>query len=182
MTGLLGPLLADLGVHLVKGWVRTEEDGSVSTEGGRVTELVARPLVNLWWPQLAGVVQPLAGEWAARRALMESLPIPVGYGWSRRHCWIPPPGTAWTRWRKWTWARAHRHQANHDLGVMAELLALAENRRSGPHRLLGDVTLEQCSGRRPCPPAVPAGRAAAYEDRLQGRARRATDDARAPAR
>jgi glucosyl-3-phosphoglycerate synthase len=45
-----------------------------------VTELVARPLLSLWWPELTGVVQPLAGEWAARRELMESLPIPVGYG------------------------------------------------------------------------------------------------------
>jgi glucosyl-3-phosphoglycerate synthase len=83
VTGLLGPLLAEPAVQLVKGFyarVRTEADGSVSTEGGRVTELVARPVLNLWWPQLAGVVQPLAGEWAARRSLMESLHVPVGYG------------------------------------------------------------------------------------------------------
>ena len=83
VTGLLGPLLADPQVRLVKGFyerVRTEDDGSTSTEGGRVTELVARPLLSLWWPQLAGVIQPLAGEWAARRGLMESLSIPVGYG------------------------------------------------------------------------------------------------------
>ena len=83
VTGLVGPLLADQHVRLVKGFyarVRTESDGSTSTEGGRVTELVARPLISLWWPQLSGVVQPLAGEWAARRSLMESLSIPVGYG------------------------------------------------------------------------------------------------------
>jgi glucosyl-3-phosphoglycerate synthase len=63
-------LLADPDVQLVKGFyarVRTETDGSVSTEGGRVTELVARPVLSLWWPHLASVVQPLAGEWAARR-------------------------------------------------------------------------------------------------------------------
>ena len=88
VTGLLGPLLAGQPnpgqqVQLVKGFyerVRTERDGSTSSEGGRVTELVARPLLSLWWPELAGVVQPLAGEWAARRGLMESLTIPVGYG------------------------------------------------------------------------------------------------------
>jgi glucosyl-3-phosphoglycerate synthase len=148
VTGLLGPLLADPGVQLVKGFydrVRTEEDGSVSTEGGRVTELVARPLLSLWWPQLAGVVQPLAGEWAARRVLMESLPIPVGYG-------VELSTLLDTTGRHGLDAlaqvdlgsRAHRHQANHDLGVMAaELLALAENRRSGPHHLIADVTLEQ---------------------------------------
>src|SRR5215472_15636823 len=54
VTGLLGPLLADPGVQLVKGFytrVFTGSDGSTSTEGGRVTELVARPLISLWWPQ-----------------------------------------------------------------------------------------------------------------------------------
>src|SRR5215831_5545672 len=53
VTGLLGPLLGDEQVRLVKGFytrVRTESDGSTSTEGGRVTELVARPLISLWWP------------------------------------------------------------------------------------------------------------------------------------
>ncbi|WP_258016539.1 glucosyl-3-phosphoglycerate synthase [Streptomyces sp. AJS327] len=48
--------------------------------GGRVTELVARPLINLHWPRLAGFVQPLGGEYAARRELLERLPFPVGYG------------------------------------------------------------------------------------------------------
>jgi glucosyl-3-phosphoglycerate synthase len=83
VTGLLGPLFADPGVLLVKGFyarIAARTDGSASTEGGRVTELVARPLLSLWWPELSGVVQPLAGEWAARCELMESLPIPVGYG------------------------------------------------------------------------------------------------------
>lgn len=45
-----------------------------------MTELVARPLLNLHWPQLAGFVQPLGGEYAARRSLLERLPFPVGYG------------------------------------------------------------------------------------------------------
>ncbi|WP_327309377.1 glucosyl-3-phosphoglycerate synthase [Streptomyces sp. NBC_01298] len=49
-------------------------------QGGRVTELVARPLLNLHWPQLAGFVQPLGGEYAVRRELLERLPFPVGYG------------------------------------------------------------------------------------------------------
>ena len=83
VTGLLGPLLDDPEVRLVKGFYErlyAGGDGSVSADGGRVTELVARPLLSLWWPELTGVVQPLAGEWAARRDLMESLSIPVGYG------------------------------------------------------------------------------------------------------
>src|SRR5581483_8049977 len=48
--------------------------------GGRVTELVARPLINLHWPRLAGVMQPLGGEYAGRRSLLERLPFVTGYG------------------------------------------------------------------------------------------------------
>jgi glucosyl-3-phosphoglycerate synthase len=83
VTGLLGPLLSDQQVQLVKAvYERPLVEGSavVSAGGGRVTELVARPLLNLLWPQLAGVVQPLAGEYAARRSLLERLPFPCGYG------------------------------------------------------------------------------------------------------
>lgn len=83
VVGLLGPLLADPGVELVKGLydrpLRTGE-AVLPAGGGRVTELVARPLLNLHWPELAGVVQPLAGEYAARRHLLEQLPFPCGYG------------------------------------------------------------------------------------------------------
>ena len=83
VTGLLGPLLSDERVQLVKAvYERPLVEGStvVSAGGGRVTELVARPLLNLLWPQLAGLVQPLAGEYAARRTLLEQLPFPCGYG------------------------------------------------------------------------------------------------------
>jgi hypothetical protein len=52
---------------------------------------VARPLLNLWWPELAGVAQPLAGEWAASRSLLETLPIPVGYGVELRPRLRPVP-------------------------------------------------------------------------------------------
>ena len=83
VIGLLGPLLTDPGVALVKAaYDRPLRDGSsvLPAGGGRVTELVARPLLNLHWPELAGVVQPLAGEYAARRSLLETLPFPTGYG------------------------------------------------------------------------------------------------------
>ncbi|MGI9197526.1 MAG: glucosyl-3-phosphoglycerate synthase [Candidatus Nanopelagicales bacterium] len=83
VTGLLGPMLLDPGVHLVKAaYERPLVDGSGvrAAGGGRVTELVARPLLNLHWPRLAGVAQPLAGEYAIRRDLIEALPIPCGYG------------------------------------------------------------------------------------------------------
>ena len=83
VTGLVGPLLCEDAVQLVKAvYERPLVEGSsvVSAGGGRVTELVARPLLNLLWPQLAGLVQPLAGEYAARRSLLEQLPFPCGYG------------------------------------------------------------------------------------------------------
>ena len=83
VTGLLGPLLTDPAVQLVKAmYDRHLAHGEtvVPAGGGRVTELVARPVLNLHWPELAGFVQPLSGEYAARRSLLEQLPFPTGYG------------------------------------------------------------------------------------------------------
>ncbi|MFG3659234.1 glucosyl-3-phosphoglycerate synthase [Streptomyces sp. NPDC047706] len=79
VTGIVGPLLTDPDIALVKG-MYDRPLGDAAGQGGRVTELVARPLLNLHWPQLAGFVQPLGGEYAARRSLLEQLPFPVGYG------------------------------------------------------------------------------------------------------
>ncbi|GAA2140286.1 glucosyl-3-phosphoglycerate synthase [Kitasatospora kazusensis] len=83
VSGIVGPLLTDPAIQLVKAMYDRplETDGAVvPAGGGRVTELVARPLLNLHWPQLAGFVQPLGGEYAARRSLLERLPFPTGYG------------------------------------------------------------------------------------------------------
>lgn len=88
VSGIVGPLLTDPGVDLVKAMYDrplTVPDGGASGttaagQGGRVTELMARPLLNMHWPRLAGFVQPLGGEYAARRSLLEQLPFPVGYG------------------------------------------------------------------------------------------------------
>jgi glucosyl-3-phosphoglycerate synthase len=83
VTGLLGPLLHDPGVAMVKAaYDRPLRIGSatVPSGGGRVTEILARPLINMFWPELAGFVQPLSGEYAARRSLLERLPFATGYG------------------------------------------------------------------------------------------------------
>jgi glucosyl-3-phosphoglycerate synthase len=80
VTGLLGPLLTDPTVSLVKAFYDRPLLDSSPAGGGRVTELAARPLLNAYFPDLAGVVQPLAGEYAARRGLLESLPFAAGYG------------------------------------------------------------------------------------------------------
>jgi glucosyl-3-phosphoglycerate synthase len=83
VTGLLGPLIDDPSVSLVKGTFRRPMRVGATVapdEGGRVTELVARPLLSLIAPELGVFAQPLAGETAGRRALFERLPFPVGYG------------------------------------------------------------------------------------------------------
>ncbi|SBT41638.1 glucosyl-3-phosphoglycerate synthase [Micromonospora narathiwatensis] len=83
VTGLLGPLLTDPSVDFVKGFYHRPLVGVTSVEpdgGGRVTELMARPLLNLFWPELAGFVQPLAGEYAGRRDVLEQVPFVSGYG------------------------------------------------------------------------------------------------------
>jgi glucosyl-3-phosphoglycerate synthase len=81
--GLLGPLVCSSDISFVKGFYRRPfRIGEVTLPhgGGRVTELTARPLLNLFYPDLAAVEQPLAGEVAARRELLERLPFVTGYG------------------------------------------------------------------------------------------------------
>lgn len=83
VSALLGPLLAEDGIALVKGFYRRPlrlETTQADTGGGRVTELLVRPLLAALRPELAGVVQPLGGEYAATRELLESVPFASGYG------------------------------------------------------------------------------------------------------
>jgi glucosyl-3-phosphoglycerate synthase len=83
VPGLLTPLLTDPRIDYVKGcYTRPLDiDGEHRPAGGgRVTELTARPLLNALWPELAGVVQPLGGEYAGRRAALEQVPFVSGYG------------------------------------------------------------------------------------------------------
>lgn len=79
VTGLLGPLLTEGKVEFVKGFYR-RPGGHPARAGGRVTELVARPLLSRLFPHLSGIVQPLSGEYAGRRTLLESLPVVAGWG------------------------------------------------------------------------------------------------------
>ncbi len=81
--GILGPLLRDRRIQYVKGFYRRplkQGDKLVAGGGGRVTELTARPLINLFFPELSGLIQPLAGEYAGRRQALEQLPFFTGYG------------------------------------------------------------------------------------------------------
>ena len=136
VPGLLGPLLTRPDVSLVKGFYErpfTAGDEVGPFEGGRVTELVARPLIALNYPELAGLVQPLAGEWAVRRSLFEQLSVPTGYAVELAALidtvgLLGPDAIAQVDLGR----RAHRHQALRDLGAMAtQIMAAVERRRSG---------------------------------------------------
>lgn len=81
--GVLGPMLFNPNIQFVKGFYqRPLKTGRKvqSTGGGRVTELTARPLINLFYPQLSGVIQPLSGEYGGRRSALEQLTFYSGYG------------------------------------------------------------------------------------------------------
>ncbi|HVU61514.1 MAG TPA: glucosyl-3-phosphoglycerate synthase [Mycobacteriales bacterium] len=80
VPALLGPLLVDSRVAFVKGAYDRRTEADVTVGGGRVTELTARPLLAAFWPELGRIVQPLGGEYAARRDLLEQLPFRCGYG------------------------------------------------------------------------------------------------------
>jgi len=131
--GLLGPLLTDPAVAFVKGAYRrplTVGAEVVPEGGGRVTELLARPLLNLRVPELAGVVQPLAGECAARRTLLEALPFPVGYGVeigllidALRHAGLDALAQVDLGTRR------NAHQPLHALSAMAYAVLIAAERR-----------------------------------------------------
>jgi nucleotide-binding universal stress UspA family protein len=80
--GTLGPLLHEPRLQYVKGYYQrpiVQEGVLKEGGGGRVTELVARPLINLFYPELSGMIQPLSGEYAGRRSLLESIPFFTGY-------------------------------------------------------------------------------------------------------
>jgi len=134
VPGLLGPLLTSP-VALVKGFYERPFVSGASQmpyEGGRVTELVARPLIALHFPELAGLIQPLAGEWAVRRSLMTSLSVPTGYAVELAAL----IDTVRARGKEELaqvnlGRRAHRHQALRDLGAMATQILAAVHRRVG---------------------------------------------------
>jgi glucosyl-3-phosphoglycerate synthase len=137
LLGLLGPLLLEPEVTLVKGaFDRPFRAGgqSLAHEGGRVTEIMARPLLNLHFPLLAGFDQPLAGEFGGRREVLERIPFPVGYGVeiallidALEMCGLQALAECHLG------GRQNRHQPLRALGEMAfAVLAAVERRLDGP--------------------------------------------------
>jgi len=148
VPGLLGPLLARPEIALVKGFYErplVQGADTAAFEGGRVTELVARPLLNVLFPELAGLVQPLAGEWAVRRDLFASLPVPTGYAVETTALidtvrLLGVDAIAQVDLGR----RAHRHQALRDLGAMATQIVAATWARAGHSSFLdAPVALRQ---------------------------------------
>ncbi|EHR51539.1 glycosyl transferase [Saccharomonospora marina XMU15] len=141
VTGLLGPLLTDADVDYVKGFYhrplvaegRADADG-----GGRVTELVARPLLNMYWPQLAGFVQPLAGEYAGRREVLEAIPFVAHYGVEVAHLIDLLECRGLDALAQVDLGiRTHRHQSTQALGRMAgQIMLTIMDRLDGYGRLL----------------------------------------------
>lgn len=125
VTGLLGPLISEPAVGYVKAVYRRTFDGA-SEGGGRVTEICARPLINLFYPELAGLAQPLSGEAAGRRDVLRSVPFLSGYAVEmgllidilRRH------GLAAIA-QVDVGERSHTHQSTAALGAMASAIMQA---------------------------------------------------------
>ncbi|MGX5656709.1 glucosyl-3-phosphoglycerate synthase [Geodermatophilus nigrescens] len=139
VVGLLGPLLTDPAIGYVKALydrpLHTPE-GIVPSGGGRVTELLARPLLNAWWPELAGFVQPLSGEYAGRRELLERVPFVSGYG-VEFGLLVDLAGLAGVDALAQVdlGTRRHSHQSDAALGRMAgQILSTAIARRPGAGR------------------------------------------------
>jgi glucosyl-3-phosphoglycerate synthase len=145
VTGLIGPLITDHEIDYVKAFYErplTEHELVHLTGGGRVTELVARPLLNAYWPALSGFIQPLSGEYAGRRRVLEQVPFVSGYGVELGLLvdlleLIGLDGMAQVDLDR----RTHAHQDHHALGRMAFTLQhTALNRLQRAGRLtLGDV-------------------------------------------
>jgi glucosyl-3-phosphoglycerate synthase len=137
VTALLGPILGIEGVHLVKGFYRRPlrlESAEIGTGGGRVTELMARPLLAALRPELAGLVQPLGGEYAVSREFAESVPFAAGYGVEiglllDAHTRFGLAGLAQVN----LGVRKHRNRSLLQLGVMArQILGTALSRCGVP--------------------------------------------------
>lgn len=147
VTGLLGPLLEAEDIGYVKAFYdrpRIQRGRSADQEGGRVTELLVRPLLSLFFPELAAIIQPLAGEYAARRQILQALPFPVGYGVETAHIIDLHARNgldvlAQTDLEE----RRHRSRSNRELGRMAFAILRVVCRRLRQRGVLTEPALEE---------------------------------------
>ncbi len=148
-TGLLGPLVCEEGVSFVKAFYRRPL-GEGSEGGGRVNHLMARPALALFYPELAGMRQPLAGEVAARRELLEAVPFATGYGVE-----VAMLIDVWQRFGLEAMAQVdldehrQRHQSLEALSPMAATVLATIARRVSREGRLQDVELDAGPVERP---------------------------------
>ena len=146
--GMLGPLVCEPDIRFVRGFFRRpyrRADGAeLPAEGGRVTELTARPLLSAFFPELAGFAQPLAGEVAARRTLFERIPFASGYAVETAmllHALDMLGGTGGMAQVDLD-VRLNRHQSLRDLTPMAyAILRVIQERLRADGRLVDDQPL-----------------------------------------
>ena len=121
--GLVAPLIFRPEIQYVKAFYDrplASSQGIRPSGGGRVTEILIRPLFSLFFPELTALIQPLSGEYAVRRQVLEKIPFPIGYGVETSHLI-----DVYHRWGLWAIAqtdldrRVHRNQPTRDLGKMA---------------------------------------------------------------
>jgi len=121
--GLLGPLILRPEIQYVKAFYErplTLSPGVRTSGGGRVTEILIRPLFSLYFPELTALIQPLSGEYAARRGILETLSFPVGYGIETAHLLdIYTRGGLDALAQTDLDQRIHRNQSTQALGRMA---------------------------------------------------------------
>jgi len=141
-AGVLGPVVCAPGAAFAKGFYRRPfraGETVLPTGGGRVTELTAKPLLRRFWPELAGFHQPLSGEIAGRRELLEAIPFATGYAVETAML-IDAYAEAGLRELAQVDldVRQNRHQPLSDLTVMADHVLDAAARRLGRDGRLGD--------------------------------------------
>ena len=141
--GLIAPLLLHPEMQYVKAFYDRPlvfSQGVRPSGGGRVTEILVRPLFSLFFPELTALIQPLSGEYAVRREVLEAIPFPIGYGVETSHIL-----DVYKRWGLEAFGqtdldqRVHRNQATRDLGKMAFGILQSFLRRL--QRVKGDVAL-----------------------------------------
>ncbi len=135
ITGLVGPLLGDPEIDYVKAFYERplgQGDDFQANGGGRVSEILVRPLISLFYPELTGIFQPLSGEYAARRTTLEALEFPTGYGVEIAHLIdLAVAGKLGRIAQTDLVRRVHRNRAEHELGSMAFALLKVIFRRLG---------------------------------------------------
>ena len=121
--GLVAPLIYRPEIQYVKAFYDrplASSQGVRPSGGGRVTEILVRPLFSLFFPELTAIIQPLSGEYAVRRQVLEQIPFPIGYGVETSHLL-----DVHRRWGLKAFGqtdldrRVHRNQSTRDLGRMA---------------------------------------------------------------